>query len=837
MKISPWLYINRGLRVLILALLAAFSALVFQPISAQSMDSDIERTDKLIEAINLRNARDDRVWTAGHTALAGLSEAEFQIRLGAIVPDEFDSDDVESHGLQLFSDAPMTEPLWYSGAPYLPPAAWDWREHGGVTAVRDQGQCGSCWDFAATAAFESAILIREGIALDLSEQQILDCNSYGDDCSGGWMTSAYEHFMRRGAVGEDCLPYLADDSGICVETHCMILDRLEGYRNVTPTVRDIKAALLTGPVVTVMGVVDDFKLYTSGCYSNPDYCPPNHAVLIVGWDDNACDGEGVWIVKNSWSDAWGEDGYFRIRYRDCQIGFAAAVVEYMPRTGIAIAHLPLDDQPATGDGYPVTARVVSMSDRLNSDAVQLHYRQGGGDFNSLLMVPAPEPDRFIATLPAVPGGEAVEYFISASDLDGTTQTAPLRAPALTYRFRAGYQVLTEWDFETTAAEGDQWQHGGVSGGADQWHRSDYQNYSDNGAYSWKCGGAGEDDYQSGLDAALISPVFDLPPDSQLRFAHWINAENSPFLTGWAFDGGLVEISDDDGLTWNRLTPVNDYSYLSRHSSSPVTLPPETALFSGTENWREERIDLSDYSGTVRIRFRFVSDGMTTFQGWFIDDVKILTVLPGMPPSAISLAAFEAGPDKNGTEVHWRIYDPWRFYGYYLEYASLTTMDYHRCGEDLVTEPHGPAPEADAIAGFSYIDANPGHTGSASYRLIGVLLDGGEIELGQLAYHGDSFGAEPGVPLLLPNGPNPFSAGTTLRFMMPGATPAIASLRIYDAQGRLVATPVSDELLEPGLHARRWDGQSAEGVPQSAGVYYQRLQVGVRSARRPITVIR
>jgi Papain family cysteine protease len=827
MRINPLNHICKNIGLIIVLIFFAAVPMICQTGHAQSTDSQIIRTDQLIESINLKNARSGLSWQAGHTSIANLSPDDFQIRLGVIVPDEFDNS-----GLSLFRGSSDMQTPWFQGVPFIPPAAWDWRQQGGVTDVRDQGQCGSCWDFAATAAFESAILIREGLDLDLSEQQILDCNSYGDDCNGGWMTSAYEHFMRRGAVDELCLPYLADDSGICVESRCMILDRLDGYRNITPTVRDIKAALLTGPVVSVMGVVDEFKLYSSGCYSNPDYCPPNHAVLIVGWDDNACDGEGVWIVKNSWNEAWGEDGYFRIRYRDCQMGFAAAAVEYLPKTGIALAHTPLGDQPASGDGYPVSATVVSMNGTLDVASVAVYHRTGGS-FISLPMTELGE-DLFAAVIPALPGGEAVDYYIYAADDGGRSQTAPLRAPDLYYRFRVGYQVLANWDFESGDSEYGNWQHSGISGGADQWHRSDYQNNTGDGQWSWKCGGPGEADYQNDVDAALISPSIELPPNSQLRFSHWINAENSPFRTGWGYDGGLVDISRDNGHTWERLSPDNDYSYLSRHSSSPGTLPPETAFFSGTESWREERIDLADYSGTIQIRFRFVSDGMVAFQGWFIDDVSFLTVLPGMPPSAVSLAGFEAGPNKDGTQIRWQVYDPWHYYGFYLEYAPSGDENYTRLSDELISEAIPTSPDSE-LATYTFTDAD--HGGDASYRLIGVLRDNSEIELGLLAYHSGQPPNDLRTPRLLANGPNPFSSGTTLRFMMPGTVPAIAELRVYDAQGRIVAIPVNGELLDPGLHARHWDGLTGDGLPLGAGVYFQDLRVGVRTAQRSLTVVR
>ncbi|MFH1502553.1 MAG: C1 family peptidase [Candidatus Eisenbacteria bacterium] len=203
------------------------------------------------------------------------------------------------------------------------PAYWDWREVGGTTPVKDQGSCGSCWDFAATGALEGNLRVMEGVVYDLSEQQGLDCNDGGSSCDGGWQGDTYEVFTDPGAVTEECMPYLAHES-TCRQRTCEKVAIMDGYQYVAGNVNSYKAALMVGPISACYTVYEDFNEYNGGCYQHVwGGYDAGHCIVIVGWDDSMCGGNGAWICKNSWGGGWGVGGYFYIKYGDSGIGYGA----------------------------------------------------------------------------------------------------------------------------------------------------------------------------------------------------------------------------------------------------------------------------------------------------------------------------------------------------------------------------------------------------------------------------------------------------------------------------------------------------------------------------------
>ena len=299
--------LHLSLRLAAALAVASILSLAATPVLAYTTEDDE------IAAINKRNAELGYTWIAGKTSVSGLSAEEKKQLLGIVSPPEGWRRDVAS----------LTFPTSASFDP-----VFDWRGLGGVSPIKNQGGCGSCWAFAAVAQLESHMLIYDNRLEDLSEQQCIDCNPYGAGCDGGWMDVAYEIFMDPGCVGEQCYPYEAHDA-TCRLNSCPALGRIASYSYISGGDDAIKAALANGPVTSLFTVINDFYSYRSGCYESETANNVNHAVLIVGWDDTQCGGEGAWIVKNSWGTGWGMDGFAYIKYGSCNIGSWPYQIQYM----------------------------------------------------------------------------------------------------------------------------------------------------------------------------------------------------------------------------------------------------------------------------------------------------------------------------------------------------------------------------------------------------------------------------------------------------------------------------------------------------------------------------
>jgi len=250
-------------------------------------------------------------WTAGPTSVSHLSPEAKKRLLGSYM-----SEREVAYFMALEPDPAVLSMKFRD--------AFDWRDHNGVTPTDDQLSCGSCWAFGACGSTEAQVLINEGVALDLSEQQSIDCNSQGGGCEGGQSTYAFQIHQNPGGVLESCYPYLAEDGNPCRQDRCDKVAIIDGQATIAYNVASLKYACQTyGPLSVNMCAYDDLSGYTGGCYEHAGSDPINHNVLICGWDDSMCGGAGAWLVKNSWGADFGYSGFFWIKYNSCWIGLGA----------------------------------------------------------------------------------------------------------------------------------------------------------------------------------------------------------------------------------------------------------------------------------------------------------------------------------------------------------------------------------------------------------------------------------------------------------------------------------------------------------------------------------
>jgi cathepsin L len=233
------------------------------------------------------------------------------------------------------------------------PTSVDWRSVSPsiVTAVKDQGYCGSCWAFASTAVIESAVAQASGLLFDFSPQQIAMCSPNPDSCGG---TGGCE-----GATAELAFDYVVGSSGLYQE-YQLPYSAYGGKDSAcgTPAIGGTKASIkgyvylpennytaLMNAVATVgpiaVSVDASWGGYESGifagCTGTPDI---DHAVVLMGYGEE--NGQKYWTVRNSWSPSWGEEGYIRLARSDSDESNCG--VDTTPQDGTACAG---DDTPVT----------------------------------------------------------------------------------------------------------------------------------------------------------------------------------------------------------------------------------------------------------------------------------------------------------------------------------------------------------------------------------------------------------------------------------------------------------------------------------------------------------
>ncbi|KAJ4786703.1 Cathepsin B-like cysteine protease [Rhynchospora pubera] len=229
-----------------------------------------------------------------------------------------------------------------------------WPQCTTISAILDQGHCGSCWAFGAVESLSDRFCIHFGMNISLSVNDLLACCGFmcGDGCDGGYPIYAWRYFVQNGVVTEECDPYF-DQTGCAhpgcepeyptpkCEKKCQLKNLLwadakhfsvNAYR-INPDPLDIMAEVYkNGPVEVAFTVYEDFAHYKSGVYKHvTGDVMGGHAVKLIGWGTSE-KGEDYWLLANQWNRGWGDDGYFKILRGSNECGIEADVVAGLPST-------------------------------------------------------------------------------------------------------------------------------------------------------------------------------------------------------------------------------------------------------------------------------------------------------------------------------------------------------------------------------------------------------------------------------------------------------------------------------------------------------------------------
>jgi C1A family cysteine protease len=797
-------------------LLAAIWALV---IAGQAWAGAAEMPT--LEEVRQRIADNGYSWIADHTSVSGLSAEELQSLLGARVPEDY-----PARLAEIRKRAPAYSPLTL-------PSRFDWTDSSGVSPVRRQ-LCGDCWAQCSVAALESKMRVFDGDNTRCSVQQAVDCNFGNSSCSGGWMSDTYTLHEVVGAVSRSCYPYLGSD-GPCEQDTCDIMTMIDGWEYIDTDVTSIKTHLMTnGPIASGMTVYSDFHYYSGGCYEHTGTTAVNHGVLIVGWDDSMCSGNGAWHIKNSWGTGWGEAGYGWLKYGTCSIGEGVAILHYTPREPVLLVYEShtIDDSAGDNDGKPDPGETVTLPVAIKNKRWETATNVSASVMTTTTGVTLLTAS---ATFPDVPS-EATQQSDSphfSFSVDGSVLCGKRIRLVISITSDQGLSTdefdMLIGDAETVFFDDAETDLGWSLGLPDddailgKWNRINPRgsllDYSiliqpeldhtpATGYLAFVTGNAKRSFPHSfgdvdGGRTTLVTPVIDLNGYASALVRYWRWYTND---TGDSTDDyWVVEASGDSGTSWASL------------ENEP----------SGGLEWVSKEFDLGSYIPlTDKVKMRFVASdyGGESVVEAIVDDFEVTgcpywvdtagpSVEVGWPNGG------EEVVEESSVDITWSAGDDYgiRESALFASYNGGATFDdtlglagafdssfawqvpsgeYHNCRIRIVATDRGYNTAVDES--------------DSSFSIIRDISGVEDRVAGRLPEEVDLIGSEC----------NPFTGSTHIFFALPHRTEV--TVRVFDVGGRLTKTLLAG-VRGAGYHSTLWDGRCDRGSPVSPGVYFVRLE--------------
>ncbi|XP_040269749.1 zingipain-2-like [Bufo bufo] len=214
------------------------------------------------------------------------------------------------------------------------PESVDWRESNCVGPVKNQGLCGSCWAFAAVGVFETHHCLKTKELIEFSEQQLVDCDGNNDGCCGGFPHTAMAYVSHHGMMSAKDYEYSERQLKCFFNPENAVYFNLTKYYTLPEEHNMAISVATSGPIAVGIDASQDFQQYCGGIFEGDCTTNANHAVVIVGYgteyDAKTDEDIDYWIVRNSWGEDWGEDGYVKMRRNVnlCGIATYASSVDF-----------------------------------------------------------------------------------------------------------------------------------------------------------------------------------------------------------------------------------------------------------------------------------------------------------------------------------------------------------------------------------------------------------------------------------------------------------------------------------------------------------------------------